>query len=82
MTVAGSSPWCCCGRQRKTSLGETGDTKGEYDMRRTKNRREGACKKVGFAGIDSGECMCVTQRKRESVKVTNYSGTCRRFQVN
>lgn len=42
MTVASSSPWRCCGRQRKTSLGETGDTKAEYDMRRTKKkRREG-----------------------------------------
>lgn len=41
MTVASSSPWCCCGRQRKTSLGETGDTKGGYDMRWTKKRRDG-----------------------------------------
>lgn len=39
MTVAGPSPWRCWGRQRKTSLGETGDTKKEYDMRRTKKTR-------------------------------------------
>lgn len=32
MTVVSSSPWRCRGRQRKTSLGETGDTKEEYDM--------------------------------------------------
>lgn len=63
VTVAGSSPWRCCGRQRKTSLRETGDTKGEYDRRRTDDREEGACKKVGFAGIDRGECL--THRKKE-----------------
>lgn len=39
MTVASSSPWRCCGRQQKTSLVETGDTKEEYDMSRTKKKR-------------------------------------------
>lgn len=29
VTVAGSSPWCCCGRQRKTSFGrDRGTQKG------------------------------------------------------
>lgn len=43
MTVASSSPWRCCGRQRKTSLGETEeDTKEEYDVRKTKKRGKGA----------------------------------------
>lgn len=59
MTVASSSPWRCCGRQRKTSLGETGDTKEEYDMRRTKKGGKGAYKKPVYADIDSGKCVCV-----------------------
>lgn len=54
MTVSSSSPWRCCGRQRKTSLGETGDTKEEYDMRRTK-KREGGLEEI---------CVC---RYRQSV---------------
>lgn len=37
VTVAGSSPWGCCWRQRKTSLGETGH-KGEYSTRKTKKK--------------------------------------------
>ncbi|KAK2910088.1 hypothetical protein Q8A73_007803 [Channa argus] len=41
MTVASSLPWCCCGRQWKTSLVETGDTKEEYDMKRTKKEGRG-----------------------------------------
>lgn len=61
MTVASSSPWCCCGRQQKTSLGETGDTKEEYDMRRTKKKKggKGAYKKPVCADIDRGKCVCV-----------------------
>lgn len=57
MTVASSSPWCCCGRQRKTSLGETGNTKGEYDIRWTKKGGKGAYKKPVFVDIDSGKCV-------------------------
>lgn len=57
MTVASSSPWCCCGRQWKTSLGETGNTKGEYDIRWTKKGGKGAYEKPVFVDIDSGKCV-------------------------
>lgn len=58
MTVARSSPWRCCGRLRKTSLGETGDTKEEYDMRRTKRRGRGPTRNLS-ADIDRGKSVCV-----------------------
>lgn len=58
MTAASSSPWRCCGRQRKTSLVETGDTKEEYDMSRTKKGGKGAQKKPVFADTDRGKCVC------------------------
>lgn len=48
MTVASSSPWCCCGRQRKTSLGETGDTKEEYDMRTKKKEGRGPTRNLSL----------------------------------
>ncbi|KAE8288967.1 hypothetical protein D5F01_LYC12845 [Larimichthys crocea] len=64
MTVASSSPWRCCGRQRKTSLGETGDTKEEYDMRRTKKGGKGAYKKPVYADIDSGKYAGIIPRLR------------------
>lgn len=49
MTVASSSPWCCCGRQRKTSFEETGDTKGVI--------RHEVDKKGGKEGLQ-GTCLC------------------------
>lgn len=81
MTVASSSPWRCCGRQRKTSLGETGDTKEEYDMRSTKKRREGGLQET---------CLCRYRQWKVCVReggcvdgVTIYSGAgCQRVQVN
>lgn len=53
MTAASSSPWRCCGRQRRTSLVETGDTKEEYDKRGTRNRREGGLEET---------CVCRDRR--------------------
>lgn len=41
-TLARTSPWCCCGRQRGTSLGKTGDTKEEYDTWKTKKKNKGS----------------------------------------
>lgn len=64
MTVASSSPWRCCGRQQKTSLGETGDTKEEYDMERTQKKKEGDRGPTRNPSVEiwSGESVCVRER--------------------
>lgn len=74
VTVTSSSPWRCCGRQQKTSLEETGGTKAEYYMRKTKKEGRGGWKKPVFS--DTGQ-VCVRDG------VTIYSGNgCQGLQVD
>lgn len=74
MTVTTSSPWRCCGRLRKTSFGETGDTKKENDVSRTKKERRRPNKKLVFADRNRAKCVA---------GVPMYSSAeCQRVQVN
>lgn len=57
MTVARSSPWRCCGRPRKTSLGETGHKGGIRHEEDKKRREKGAFRKPVFADVDRGKCV-------------------------
>lgn len=61
VTVAGSSPWGCCWRQWKTSLGETGDTKGITTRGRHKiKERRGPARGLSLQrSIGERVCKCV-----------------------